>query len=54
MYEKIVLGDVVSIPSVTLAALLFVTGGISLVVGLLSELVVRSRRRIEYMIRKRY
>jgi len=53
IYEKIILGEVVSIPSVTLAALLFITGAISLVLGLVSELVVRSRRRLEYLISKK-
>jgi len=53
IYEKIMLGEVVSIPSVTLAALLFITGAISLVLGLVSELVVRSRRRLEYLISKK-
>lgn len=52
LYEKILLGEIVSIPSVILATLLFVSGAISLVIGLLSELVVRSRRRIEYLISK--
>jgi len=54
IYEKIILGDVISLPSVTFAALLFVTGGISLVIGMLSELVVRSRRRLEYLIKKQH
>jgi len=53
IYEKIMLGEVVSIPSVTLAALLFITGAISLVLGLVSELVVRSRRRLEHLISKK-
>ncbi len=48
--EKIFTGEIVSMPSVVFSSLLFVTGIISLVVGLLSELVVRSRRRIEYLI----
>lgn len=53
LYEKITTGQVSSIPSVVFSALLFMTSAISLVVGLLSELVVRSRRRIEYLINKR-
>lgn len=52
--EKFTTGEVVSIPSVLLSSLLFVTGVMSVVVGLLSELVVRSRRRVEYMINKAY
>lgn len=54
LIEKLTTGEVVSIPSVLLSSLLFVTGVMSIVVGLLSELVVRSRRRIEYMINKCY
>jgi len=54
LFEKIVLGEVVSLPSVTLAVLLFVAGALSLVMGLVSELVVRSRRRLEYMINKKF
>ncbi|MBA3978759.1 MAG: hypothetical protein H0X50_11315 [Nitrosopumilus sp.] len=50
--EKIFTGEIISMPSVVFSSLLFVTGIISLVVGLLSELVVRSRRRIEYLITK--
>jgi dolichol-phosphate hexosyltransferase len=50
--EKIITGDITSVPAAIFSSLLFVTGTISLVVGLLSELVVRSRRRIEYMISK--
>ena len=53
IFEKITLGEIVSIPSVTLAALLYVTGALSFVVGLVSELVVRSRRRLEYLISRK-
>jgi len=53
LYEKIAFGEIVSMPSVVFSALLFTAGGISMVVGLLAELVVRSRRRIEFMLRKR-
>lgn len=53
IYEKISTGEIVSIPSVVFSSLLFMTGTISLVVGLVSELVVRSRRRIEYLISKK-
>jgi glycosyltransferase involved in cell wall biosynthesis len=51
--EKFTTGEVVSIPSVLLSSLLFVSAVMSVVVGLLSELVVRSRRRLEYMINKK-
>jgi dolichol-phosphate hexosyltransferase len=52
--EKFTTGEVVSIPSVLLSLFLFVIGVMSIVVGLLSELVVRSRRRLEHMISKCY
>jgi len=51
IFEKITLGDVSSFPSVVLSTLLFVTAALAFVVGLLSELVVRSRKRLEYMIK---
>jgi len=54
LYEKITTGEVISLPSVVFASLLFMTGGISIVIGLVSELVVRSRRRIEYLFRKKF
>jgi len=50
VYEKITLGEIISLPSVVFSSLLFMTGAISLVVGLVSELVVRSRRRLEYIV----
>ena len=53
IYEKVSTGEIVSMPSVVFSSLLFMTGTISLVVGLVSELVVRSRRRIEYLISKK-
>lgn len=52
IYEKVVFGEITSIPSVILTVLLFVSAAISLVIGMLSELVVRSRHRIEYLISK--
>jgi dolichol-phosphate mannosyltransferase len=52
LHEKIYLGEIVSMPSVVLSSLLFMTGSISLVVGMVSELVVRSRRRLEYLINR--
>jgi glycosyltransferase involved in cell wall biosynthesis len=54
LLEKFSTGEVqIAIPAVVLSSLLYVTGTISLVVGLLSELVVRSRRRLEYLFNKR-
>jgi dolichol-phosphate mannosyltransferase len=54
LHEKIFLGQIISVPSVVLSSLLFVTGTISFVVGMVSELVVRSRRRLEYLINKKF
>jgi glycosyltransferase involved in cell wall biosynthesis len=55
LLEKFSTGEVqIAIPAVVLSSLLFVTGTISVVVGLLSELVVRSRRRLEYLINKKF
>jgi dolichol-phosphate hexosyltransferase len=51
LYEKAVLGDIIHIPSVIFASLLFVMSAISLVLGLISELIVRSRRRCEHLIK---
>ncbi|TVP39285.1 glycosyltransferase [Candidatus Nitrosocosmicus arcticus] len=52
LYEKIFFGEIVSIPAVILAALLIVTGILSIVIGMLAELLVRSRRRLEFLINK--
>jgi hypothetical protein len=41
LHEKIVLGQIMSLPAVVLASLLFETGAISVVLGMLSDLVVR-------------
>jgi dolichol-phosphate hexosyltransferase len=52
LYEKIMLGDIIHLPSVVFASLLFLMSAISLVLGVTSELIVRSRKRCEYLIRK--
>jgi dolichol-phosphate hexosyltransferase len=51
IYEKAVLGDIIHLPSVIFASLLFLMSAISMVLGLTSELIVRSRKRCEYLIR---
>ena len=51
LFEKAVLGDIIHLPSVIFASLLFLMSAISLVLGLISELIVRSRKRSEYLIR---
>jgi dolichol-phosphate mannosyltransferase len=53
LYEKIFHGQIVSIPAVVLSALLVITAILSIVMGMLAELLVRSRRRLEFMINKR-
>jgi len=52
LYEKIVFGEVIHLPSVIFASLLIMMAVILLVLGILSELTVRSRRRLEHMINK--
>ena len=51
--EKISYGEITSIPAAVLSALLFVGGTLSIVVGMVSELVVRSRRRLEHLINRK-
>lgn len=51
LHEKVVLGEIIHIPSVIFASLLFVMSAISIVLGLISELIVRSRRRLENLIK---
>lgn len=53
LYEKITYGEITSIPAAVLSALLFVGGTLSIVVGIVSELVVRSRRRLEHLINRK-
>jgi dolichol-phosphate mannosyltransferase len=53
LYEKILFGDIIHMPSVVFSSLLFVTAAVSLVLGIVSELQVRSRKRLEYLINKR-
>jgi dolichol-phosphate mannosyltransferase len=53
LYEKLLHGQIVSIPAVVLSALLVITAILSIVMGMIAELVVRSRRRLEFMINKR-
>lgn len=53
IYEKVILGEVMHLPSVILASLLIMTGIIILVLGVISEMLVRTRRRIEYLIRNK-
>jgi dolichol-phosphate hexosyltransferase len=53
LYEKILFGEIIHMPSVVFSSLLFVTAAVSLVMGFVSELLVRSRKRLEYLINKR-
>ncbi len=50
IYEKIIFDEIVHLPSAIFAALLIMAAVLFLVLGMLSELVVRTRRRIEYLI----
>lgn len=54
LYEKISTGYIVSIPATVLSALLLVTSGLSLIMGMLAELTVRSRRRLEFLVKKQF
>jgi dolichol-phosphate hexosyltransferase len=51
--EKIYTGNILSMPSVVFASLLFMGAAICLVIGILSELVVASRRRLETIIMRK-
>jgi len=53
LYEKVVLGEIIHIPAVIFASVLIITGIIVLVLGMLSELIVRSRRRMEFLISRK-
>jgi len=52
LVEKITLGEIYHIPSVILSSLLFTSGALVLIFGLVAELVVTNRRRIEYGLKK--
>lgn len=54
MYEKFIFGDIVHLPSVIFSSLLIVTSVILLVLGVLSELIVRSRRRVELLFKRQF
>jgi dolichol-phosphate mannosyltransferase len=53
LYEKIVHGEIISMPAVVLSSLLLIAGALCIAVGMVSELVVRSRRRLEFLINKK-
>ncbi len=53
LYEKIVFGEIEHMPSVVFSALLIMTGVMLLALGIITELIVRSRRRIEYLLSKK-
>ncbi len=50
LHEKFIIGEIIHIPAVILASVLIITAIILLVLGILSELIVRSRRRLEYIL----
>jgi dolichol-phosphate hexosyltransferase len=53
IYEKIILGEIIHIASAMLASLLIITGILVLVLGIISEMLVRTRKRIEYLIKNK-
>mgnify|MGYP002153780447 CR=1 FL=1 len=53
LYEKLTLGEVFHLPSVVLSSLLFITGILVLIFGLVADLIVSTRRRLEYLLEKR-
>ena len=53
LYEKLTTGNIIHLPAVIFASLLIMTAVILLVLGILSELIVNSRRRIEYLIKQK-
>jgi len=54
LYQRYVLDSGVYTPFAILASLLLILGVLLLILGLVSELTVRSRRRIEYLIKKKF
>jgi dolichol-phosphate mannosyltransferase len=52
LYEKIFLGEVYHLPSAILSSLFFISGGIILVLGILADLIVSTRKRMEYVFKK--
>ncbi len=53
VYEKILAGHIITLHSVVFTSLLFMAAILSLIAGLVSELIVRSRRRLEYLVSKK-
>jgi dolichol-phosphate mannosyltransferase len=53
LYEKITYGEIISMPAVVLSSLLLIAAALCIAVGMVSELVVRSRRRLEFLINKK-
>lgn len=54
LYEKFVFGEILHLPSVVLSAMLFISGALVLIFGLLADIVVNTRRRFEYALAKRF
>lgn len=52
LYEKLTYGYILHIPSTVLAALLFILGIQMIVLGLLADMQIVTRRRSEYLIKK--
>ena len=52
VFEKIVYGEVIHLPSVVLSSLFVISGGLTLILGILANLIVSTRKRMEYLLRK--
>lgn len=52
LYEKITYGYIIHLPSTVLAALLFILGIQMIVLGMLADMQIVTRRRSEYLMRK--
>lgn len=52
LYEKLVFGEIYHLPSVVFASLLLITGFLIIVLGLVADLVVNTRRRMEYLLKE--
>ncbi len=53
LYDRYIIGNSVYTPHAILVSFLLITGLLSFIIGVLSELVVRSRRRIEFMLKNK-
>jgi len=52
LYEKLVYGEILHLPSVVLSTLLIISGILMLALGMLAELITDTRRRVEFLVKK--